>query len=208
MSADGSSTQADDGLGRHLAPPGEGYYRFLRYGHILSSLLRELLEDRFLGELSTHPLTRAQFCFLKLIVLNADVQIGEVARCLGVTPAASSKTIDKLVMFGLVTRATSPDDRRVTMLKATDAGRRLVRDFEELKVSRLWPVIDALGDERRQMLCELLEEVCVNILDQEKHLNRTCMRCAGYYHANCTVGRSQGECGLQTQRGPSKGGLV
>ncbi|MCP4902460.1 MAG: winged helix DNA-binding protein [bacterium] len=208
MIAGGTPHHADDDLGHCHAPPGEGYFRFLRYGHILSSLLRELLEDRFLGELSTHPLTRAQFCFLKLITLNADVQIGEVARCLGVTAAASSKTIDKLVMLGLVTRTPSTEDRRATMLKATDAGRRLVRDFEDLKASRLWPVIDALGDDRRQLLCELLEEVCVNILDQERHLNRTCMRCAGYFHADCTVGRHQGECGLRDARVLSPKGPV
>ncbi len=208
MTAGDTPYHAGDGLGHRFAPPGEGYFRFLRYGHILSSLLRELLEDRFLGELSTHPLSRTQFCFLKLITLNADVQIGEVATCLGVTPAASSKTIDKLVMFGLVTRTTSPEDRRATMLQATDAGRRLVRDFEDLKASRLWPVIGALGDDRRQLLCELLEEVCVNLLDQEKNLNRTCMRCAGYYHADCAVGREQGECGLRTQRGPTQGGFA
>ena len=206
MSTGGSSNQAGGGSSQRLAPPGEGYYRFLRYGHILSSLLRELLEERFLGELSTHPLTRAQFCFLKLITLNVDLQIGEVARCLGVTPAASSKTIDKLEMLGLVTRTDSPDDRRVTVLKATHAGRRLVRDFEELKAERLWPVIDALGEDRRQQLCELLEEVCINILDQEKMLNRTCMRCAGYFHADCSVGRLYGECGLKDQRQLSSDG--
>src|SRR5512135_838564 len=118
---------------------GPGIHRFLRCSHILSSALRELLEERFLRQVSPHPLSRTQFCFLKLITLNPDLQVGEVARRLGISPAATSKAIDRLEELGLVGRLPSPDDRRATLVSASEGGRTLVRDYEQLKAASVAP---------------------------------------------------------------------
>jgi len=182
-------------------PPGEGFYRFLRYGHILSSLLREFLESSFLEECCPHKLTRSQFCFLKLIAGNADLQVGELARCLGVSAAASSKNLDRLEALGLVVRETSPEDRRATLLSVSPDGRRLVEDFERLKASRLAPVIEELGRERTEEFCDLLQEVCVGLLERTTVAEAPCMRCAGYYRSNCSVEELHGECALKPRRG-------
>jgi len=182
-------------------PPGEGFYRFLRYGHILSSLLREFLESSFLEECCPHKLTRSQFCFLKLIAGNSELQVGELARCLGVSPAASSKNLDRLEELGLVARETSPEDRRATLLSASPEGRDMVREFERLKVSRLAPVIDELGEERTEELCDLLQEVCLGLLERTNVADGPCMRCAGYFRPNCSVEELHGECALKPRRG-------
>ncbi len=91
-------------------------------GHVLRSLLREFLEEDFLNRVCRHRLTRSQFCFLKLITTNSDLQVGELARCLGVSPAASSKNLDRLESLGLVYREASDQDRRAILLKASATG--------------------------------------------------------------------------------------
>jgi len=182
-------------------PPSDGFYRFLRYGHILSSLLREFLESSFLEEFCPHKLTRSQFCFLKLIAGNSELQVCELARCLGVSPAASSKNLDRLEALGLVVRETSPEDRRATLLSVSPDGRRLVEDFERLKASRLAPVIEELGEERTEEFCDLLQEVCLGLLERNTVPEAPCMRCAGYYRPNCSVEELQGECALKPRRG-------
>lgn len=182
--------------------PGEDFYRFLRYGHILSSLLREFLESSFLSELCAFRMTRSQFCFLKLIAANSDLQVGELARCLGVSPAASSKNIDRLESLGLVVRETSPEDRRATLLSASAEGRQLVRDYERLKAERLEPVIDTLGEQRTRELCDLLERVCLGLLERQAVPGTPCLRCAGYFRPNCAVEALHGECALKPRRGP------
>ena len=182
-------------------PPSEGFYRFLRYGHILSSLLREFLESSFLDECCPHRLTRSQFCFLKLIAGNSELQVCELARCLGVSPAASSKNLDRLEALGLVFRETSLEDRRATLLSVSSDGRRLVEDFERLKTSRLAPVIDELGAEKTEEFCDLLQEVCLGLLERTKAADGPCMRCAGYYRPNCSVEELHGECALKPRRG-------
>jgi DNA-binding MarR family transcriptional regulator len=182
-------------------PPSDDFYRFLRSGHVLRSLLREFLEEGFLDRVCRRRLTRSQFCFLKLITANSDLQVGELARCLGVSPAASSKNLDRLERLGLVYREASDQDRRAILLKATAEGEELVRDYERLKAAQLAPVIDSLGREKTEVLCELLEEVCVGMLAQAEVPRETCMRCAGYYRPNCSFEKLQGECALRPRRG-------
>lgn len=181
--------------------PGDQFYRFLRYGHVLRSLLREFLEEDFLRQVCPHHLTRSQFCFLKLIAANSDLQVGELARAIGVSAAATSKSLDKLERLGLVTRGTSSTDRRAILLSASDAGRTLVADYERLKAAQLAPVIEALGHDKTEQLCDLLEEVCVGILSQVENPRETCLRCAGYYRPGCSFEQLHGECALKPRRG-------
>jgi len=198
---------APDGRSAQTAPvadppsPGAGFYRFLRYGHILSSLLREFLEASFLDQLSPFSLSRSQFCFLKLIAVNSELQVCELARCLGVSPAASSKNLDRLEELGLVVREPSTEDRRATLLSVSQEGRQLVNEFERLKASHLAPVIEELGEDRTEVFCDLLREVCLGVLASTKVSDAPCMRCAGYYRPDCVVENLQGECALKPRRG-------
>lgn len=195
----GRSAQTDPAS--DLSPSGAGFYRFLRYGHILSSLLREFLESSFLDQLTPYSLSRSQFCFLKLIAGNSELQVCELARCLGVSPAASSKNLDRLEELGLVVREASTEDRRATLLSVSPDGRQLVDEFERLKASKLAPVIEELGEERTEEFCNLLREVCLGMLERQTDSKAPCMRCAGYYRPNCMLEEFQGECALKPRRG-------
>ncbi|MCG6948368.1 MAG: MarR family transcriptional regulator [Acidobacteria bacterium] len=180
--------------------PSAHFYRFLRSGHVLRSLLREFLEEGFLHKVPPHRLTRSQFCFLKLIAAKSDLQVGELARALGVSPAASSKNLDRLEQLGLVYRETSEHDRRVITLRASSMGEALVRTYESLKAAHLFPVIEALGEEKTTQLCDLLEEVCGAVLERAEHPRETCLRCAGYYLPNCSFEKYQGECAMRPRK--------
>jgi len=182
---------------------GDQFQRFLRCGHVLRSLLREFLEEDFLHRACRVKLTRSQFCFLKLIAAKSDLQVGELARALGVSPAASSKNLDRLEQLGLVYRETSEHDRRIITLRASTLGETLVRTYESLKAAHLEPVIEKLGQEKTELLCELLEEVCGGVLERAEHPRQTCLRCAGYYLPDCSFEKFQGECAMRP-RGDEK----
>ncbi len=174
----------------------EEYRRLLRFSHTLGSLLREILEDRFLAETCPLHLSRVQFCFLKLVTLLPDPAVGDVGRRLGVSAAAASKAVDRLEALGLVARRPCPGDRRVTRVRPTPAGRRLVADFERLKSSQVAPVMATLGDDRCRELCDLLEEVCVGLMAGQTHHRSACLRCSGYFDPDCSIRRVHGECAL------------
>jgi hypothetical protein len=119
-----------------------------------------------------------------------------------VSPAASSKNLDKLERLGLVYREASDQDRRAILLKATVNGEDLVHDYERHKAAQLAPVIESLGREKTEQLCDLLEEVCGGILARAEIPRETCLRCAGYYRPNCSFEKLQGQCALRPrQRG-------
>jgi DNA-binding MarR family transcriptional regulator len=174
-----------------------GLHRFLRCGHILGSLLKEMLEEAYLGERCSHSLTRTQFCLLKLITVNADVHPSEVARYLGVSPAAITKNVDKLERLGLVHRDPCAEDRRATLLSASEEGHRVVSEYEYLKTSRMSPVVERLELRELDDLCDLLEALCVDLLRHGQPQHGRCMRCAGYYSDDCLVGFEMGECALR-----------
>lgn len=175
----------------------EAVRRFLRCGHILGALLREILEQSFLGQHCPHPLTRTQFCLLKLSTVNAELPLSEVARYLGMSPAAMTKNADKLEQLGLVTRSSNPADRRTVVLNASRDGVSLVGEYEDFKASRIAPVVAGLGAAEVDELCDLLEGLCVDLLRYGHPSTRTCLRCAGYFSADCLVGLELGECAFR-----------
>jgi len=174
--------------------PAASLHRFLRYSHIFSSAIEEILGSRYLDEVCEHSLTLAQFNLLKLIALNGHHQVGEVAHFLGVSSPAVSKNIDKLERLGLVIRSTSEGDRRATLLAASDEGYGLVRRYEMLKAERLAPVLERFGDERVDQLSTLLEQFAVSLLQHERPGRGYCLRCAVYIDEDCPVGSIRGGC--------------
>lgn len=174
-----------------------GVIRFLRCGHILGSLLREILEESYLGERCGRSLTRTQFCLLKLSTFGAELHLSEVARYLGVTPAAMTKNVDKLERLGLVSRSVGATDRRSIVLSASQAGIDLVHDYESFKESRVAPVVANLDESELEELCDLLEGLCVELVRYGHPATGRCLRCAGYYSADCLVGLELGDCALR-----------
>lgn len=174
-------------------------HRFLRLGHLLSSVLQEIL-DQELQQSSDHlPLSRTQFCLLKLISLNAGLQVGEVARRLGVSAAATSKHLDRLERVGLVQRWRVPGDRRGIALTVSHDGRQLVHTYERLKRRRVAPVITALDGAQHEHLCRLLEQVCLGLLGSDGDGREVCLRCAGYFQPDCAIGGRFGRCGFEAE---------
>jgi len=62
--------------------------------------------------------------------------VSDIGSHLGVTNAAASQMIDRLVQQGLLERSEDPNDRRVKHIQVTPKGRRLVDDG--IGARRLW----------------------------------------------------------------------
>ena len=187
-------------------PEAARLHRFLRYSHVFSSAVREIMETRYLGEVSPHSLTLPQFHLLKLIALNGHHQVGEVAEFLGVSSPAASKNIDKLERLGLVTREHSKGDRRAILLSASPKGRRLVRKYENLKAQRLAPVLAHFRPEQIDEMAHMLERFSVLLYDREKSEDGFCLRCAAYCEQGCPVGHVLGNCPYERIRARGRAG--
>lgn len=172
----------------------------LRYAHIFSSVVREVLEIELLREVSPEPISLSQFHLLKLISLNGHHQVGEVADFLGVSAPAATKNIDKLERLGLVVRRPSVGDRRATLLGSSPRGRRLVKRYEALKADRLAPVVDSFDEGELRVLADLLERFSVALLEAEHTETGICLRCSAYYEESCPIPHAQDNCPYKRAR--------
>ncbi len=172
----------------------EPLQRLLRYSHIYSSAVREIVEEKLLREASPLPLTISQFHLLKLMTINGQHQTGELAEFLGVSAPAVTKNIDKLVRLGLVMRSPSEGDRRAVIVTPSRKGRRLVSDYEALKMERLAPVMEDFTPKEIEQLTSLLARFSVSLLSRERTRRGFCLRCAAYIETGCPVGHIRGAC--------------
>lgn len=175
-------------------------FRLLRFSHIFASVMRETLEEHILRGIFACPLTSAQFHLLKLMCLNGQHPLGEVAGFLGVTPPAATKNIDKLERLGLVARCPSEGDRRATLLSVSRKGRNLVRKYENAMALRLEPALRQFDSDDLNRFVNLLERFCLALIDRSDCEDGMCLRCAAYCEENCPIGRMHSSCPYEKVR--------
>lgn len=70
-------------------------------------------------------LTRTQMSVLSTVARLGPLAAGELAQHEGLNPTMLSRVVGKLEAHGLLTRSPGTDDKRVTLLAVTPAGRTL-----------------------------------------------------------------------------------
>lgn len=81
---------------------------------------------RFLRYAIESGLSMSHFGALFYVHHSGSCGVTEVGEHLGVTSAAASQMLDRLVHLGLVSRAEDPDDRRVKRIELTHKGRQVI----------------------------------------------------------------------------------
>jgi len=160
---------------------------FLHNAHIFASTMREIMGDEYLRRTSDFQISYPQFELLRLIERTDRHQVREMAAFLGVSQAAASRNVDKLVRLGLVTRETRPDDRRAVSLYLTGRGRGVVRKYDELKEEKMQSVLEVLSEDQVEALTLGLGTVALRILQEEEDPGHVCMKCSAYSVDNCPV---------------------
>ena len=80
----------------------------------------------------------------------------EVAEELGMDVTTFSRQVKGLENKGLVTRRVSPDDRRVSLLGLTDAGRQVLEKIDHFMAGRLEMVFACMSDFERETVVRSL----------------------------------------------------
>ena len=80
----------------------------------------------------------------------------QVAEALGIDITTFSRQAKGLDAKGLITRTVSPDDRRVTLLGLTEAGRRVVEKIDRYMAARLEKIFGAMSRFERETVVRSL----------------------------------------------------
>jgi DNA-binding MarR family transcriptional regulator len=100
----------------------------------------------------TTGLSGPKLSALSVIVHAGPIALGDLAAAEQVRPPTMTRVVQSLEDAGLVRRQSGSDDRRVTRIKATAAGSRLLRAGRNQRVTLLMEWIDELPNSQYAVL--------------------------------------------------------
>ncbi len=83
-------------------------------------------------------------------ITRGSNNVSDVGDALGISIAAASQMLERLVQLGLVTRTEDPQDRRVKKLVVTEKGRRVLRESMEARQGWLVELVSTLSPAEKQ----------------------------------------------------------
>jgi DNA-binding MarR family transcriptional regulator len=101
-------------------------------------------------------LSFSQISVLMRLYHGGNSGISEIGSQLGVTKAAASQAVDRLVQLGLIGRTEDPVDRRAKRLALTQRGRTLIEKGIEARSKWIEGLTDALTREQQDMIVAAL----------------------------------------------------
>lgn len=101
-------------------------------------------------------LSFSQINILMRLLHGGNTGVSEVGSQLGVTNAAASQAVDRLVQLDLIERTEDPEDRRAKKLALTPKGRTLIEKGIEVRSRWVEGITDALTPEQQGMIISAL----------------------------------------------------
>lgn len=96
--------------------------------------------------------TLPQFRMLVVLSTRGATKLVVLADLLQVAPSTAMRMIDRLIAAGLADRQINPDNRRETMLRLTEEGRRTVADVTARRRAEIATIVERLAPDQRTAL--------------------------------------------------------
>jgi DNA-binding MarR family transcriptional regulator len=101
-------------------------------------------------------LSFSQINILMRLLHGRRIGVSEIGEQLGVTNAAASQAVDRLVGLDLIERTEDPIDRRAKRLALTRKGRALIEKGIEVRSQWIEGLTDALTPEQQSLIISAL----------------------------------------------------
>ncbi|MRN53941.1 MarR family transcriptional regulator [Paenibacillus sp. LC-T2] len=116
--------------------------------HELNSKIIKFVDE----QLNTTGLVRTHFGILHELADGKERSMSDLSKILHVTKPNITVLIDKLVKLDYVERVNSSNDRRVSLIRLTDAGQRLINKTAETLINSSSEILKTLDDEDRELI--------------------------------------------------------
>lgn len=136
-------------------------------------------------------LTESQFQGLLFILHHDECSVGEMAEGLAFSHPAAVKTIERLQKKGLVYKAESEHDRRISTLSLTELGKRVVDDIQTERSEVIRRALGKMKQDEIENLIRGLESLLESSLDNEDMVDAVCLRCGTAHLGCCVVNRTK-----------------
>ena len=173
--------------------------------HLFVSAVSGVMEQQLLTEIAGKQLTLSQLKILKLLDLTEAHNVGDVAAFLGVSDAAASKAVDRLVRRKYLRRTEGREDRRSSDLSLAVAGRTVLKRYEAAKDRKLATMFGSLDPDELQQASQFLERLTKGIVHDSANPDEICLQCGIYLKKRCLVREAgQTDCHYQIRRTKQK----
>ncbi len=160
---------------------------FLGSAHVFASAVRDVMEKKLLTDIAGRELTFSQLKILKLVAFTETQTISDVAAFLGVSNAAASQMVDKMVRHKWLSRTEGKIDRRATELALTPGSRRLLAAYDRARAEKLGKIFRRLPLKKLRSAADLLESVAVGIVNHTANPEEVCLQCGIYFRDRCLL---------------------
>ena len=110
-----------------------------------------------------------QLRVLVMLAIHGPLNLVAVAQGLGVHPSNATRTVERLVVGGLVDRRDVPTDRRNVSLTLTEQGQALVDSVFERRRVGIEAIVERMPEAKRKALPNALESFAVAAGELPEH---------------------------------------
>ena len=167
--------------------PSDLIQEFMGSVRVFSQTVRIVVEEPLLGEMVGGRLSFPQYKLLRLVAGAAGHSVGEVASILGISNAAASKGVDKLVRRKFLRRAEGKRDRRAMHLSLTEQGRRAVETYEHARDEKMLGIFEATPVAGLRRAVALLHRLSASLVDHGADPEELCLQCGIYFPDQCLM---------------------
>ena len=158
---------------------------FLSSARVFAWSVREVIERTVLREVAGNSLTFAQLKLLYLVAHTDVLNISDAAAFLGVSAAAASKAVDKLVRRRLLRRVETQEDRRISHLSLTETSRKLMEAYKAARDQMANAVFSQFSEDELRRTSEVLDRLAGAIVSNGTDPNAVCLQCEIYFREPC-----------------------
>ena len=167
--------------------PKDLLHGLLGSAHLFVSAISGVMEHQLLAEIAGGQLTVSHLKILRLLYFTESQSVGEVAAFLGVSDAAASKAIDRLVRRKFLRRTEGRADRRSSNLSLAAAGRSILKRYEAAKDRKLVAMFGKLDAEEVQQTSAFLDRLTKGVVHHSTNPEDICLQCGIYLKKRCLV---------------------
>jgi DNA-binding MarR family transcriptional regulator len=146
--------------------------RYLRAA-IRGLVRRFALSER--ADVTCCGMTVAQAATLETLSAEGPMRLGDLGRCLGISPSTLTRNLSRLEERGLLRRAPDPDDARASVARLTATGTRAAAEVERQQVDFAVSILERLPPTRRDAVLASLD----TLLDAVRESTERC--CPGAF---------------------------
>ncbi len=172
----------------------------LRHFHVFSHAIQSVLQNSVAASVSGGTLSFRQVSLLVLISSKGGHLVGDIVHFLGVSYAAASQTVDKLVKMNLLTLESDPRDRRVKRISVTEKGARIAHQFQEEQNRRIQHLMSQYDPETLKRLSDGLADMATILMTAQNEKDQpVCLQCGIFDVHGCVLdGETEASCPYQS----------